>query len=156
MKNRNGAAAKPVRRKMILAVMTLAALVLAASTLVVSRAPSARGVEERCYELTGVVKSVDRAKRRAVIEHEKVGGYMEAMTMPFAIKDAKALREMRPGHRIKATLVVTDDGGMWLENITITTSAAAEAAEHTFVACVLKGDGRRGLRPVRKRPSARS
>lgn len=131
MKNRKVkvVTAKPARRKIILATSALAVLVLAAGAFAMSRAWSARGVEEGRYELTGVVQSVDRAKRRAVIKHEKVGDYMEAMTMPFAIKDAKALGELRPGNRIKATLVVTDEGAMWLENITINESAAAKAAE---------------------------
>ena len=80
--------------------------------------------QERRYELKGIVKSVDKPKRRAIIQHEKVGDYMGAMTMPFAIKDDKALGEMEPGDRIKATLVVTNDGGEWLEKITILAKGA--------------------------------
>jgi hypothetical protein len=45
---------------------------------------------------------------------------MDAMTMPFLLKDEKALNEMQPGDRIKATLVSTDDGAQWLEKIVIT------------------------------------
>jgi hypothetical protein len=50
---------------------------------------------------------------------------MGPMTMSYLIKDEKALREMRPGDQIKATLVVTDDGGEWLENVVITAKAGA-------------------------------
>jgi Cu/Ag efflux protein CusF len=78
-----------------------------------------RGRQESRYELKGVVQSVDKAKKRATIRHEKVGDLMDAMTMPFFIKDEKALTEMEPGDQIKATLVSTSDGGMWLEKITI-------------------------------------
>ena len=59
---------------------------------------------------------MDRPKRSAKIKHEKVSDYMGAMTMPFLVKDEKALNTMRPGDQIKATLVVTDDGRQWLEN----------------------------------------
>src|SRR5262245_34592762 len=42
-----------------------------------------RGRQENRYELKGIVKSVDKAKKRATIKHEKVGDLMDAMTMPF-------------------------------------------------------------------------
>jgi len=82
-----------------------------------------RGRQESRYELKGVVQSVDKAKKRATIKHEKVGDLMDAMTMPFFIKDEKALNEMEPGDQIKGTLVTTGDGGMWLEKITIIAKA---------------------------------
>jgi Cu/Ag efflux protein CusF len=82
--------------------------------------------KEKLYELRGVVKSVDMPNRSATIKHEKVGDYMGAMTMPFLIKDEKALKEMRPGDQIKATLVVTDDGGQWLENVVITSKGSGD------------------------------
>jgi Cu/Ag efflux protein CusF len=85
--------------------------------------------KEKRYELRGVVKSVDRTNRRATIKHEKVGDYMDAMTMPFLIKDEKALNTMRPGDQIKATLVVTGDGGLWLENVAITSKGNASLQE---------------------------
>jgi Cu/Ag efflux protein CusF len=82
-----------------------------------------RGRQESRYELKGVVQSVDKAKKRATIKHEKVGDLMDAMTMPFFIKDEKSLDEMEPGDQIKATLVTTSDGGQWLEKIMIITKA---------------------------------
>jgi Cu/Ag efflux protein CusF len=85
-----------------------------------------RGQQERRYDLKGVVQSVDKAKKRATIKHEKVGDLMGAMTMPFLIKDEKALNEMEPGDRIKATLVTTSDGGQWLEKVTIIAKAKKE------------------------------
>src|SRR5262250_2188660 len=60
-----------------------------------------REKQEIRYELKGVVQSVDKAKKRATIKHEKVGDLMDAMTMPFLIKDEKALNEMEPGDQIK-------------------------------------------------------
>src|SRR5262245_10171364 len=82
--------------------------------------------QESRYELKGIVQSVDKAKKRATIKHEKVGDLMGAMTMPFFIKDDKALNEMEPGDQIKGTLVTTGDGGMWLEKITIIAKAKKE------------------------------
>lgn len=83
---------------------------------------------EQRFEFKGTVKSVDRPNRSATIKHEKVGDYMEAMTMPFLIKDPPTLKQMQPGDRINAMLVVTDDGRQWLENVVITAKAAARNA----------------------------
>ncbi len=85
-----------------------------------------RGRQESRYELKGVVQSVDKANKRATIKHEKVDGLMDAMTMPFLIKDEKALNEMEPGDQIRATLVSTSDGRLWLEKITIIAKAGKE------------------------------
>lgn len=91
-----------------------------------SPAPSAQNRRnEQRFGFTGLIKSVDKANRRATIKHDKVGDFMEPMTMPFLIKDAKALNELRAGDQIKATLVVTDEGGQWLEQVTIRPRAQA-------------------------------
>ena len=89
----------------------------------------AEGSAEQRYEVKGTVVSVDRARRRATIKHEKIGDYMDAMTMPFLIKDDKALEAMQPGDRIVATLVVADDGATWLEKIVIVASSRKEKDE---------------------------
>lgn len=78
------------------------------------------------YEMKGVVQSVDKAKRRATIKHEKVADYMEAMTMPFPIRDDKALNEMQPGDQIVCDLVLGANGGGWLEKIRIVAKAKSE------------------------------
>lgn len=84
------------------------------------------------YELSGEVVSVDAAKPEAVIAHEAIDGFMDAMTMPFPIKETWAYGAMRPGDRITATLVV-DQGHSWLEQIVIVqesdTPLSAEARQ---------------------------
>jgi Cu/Ag efflux protein CusF len=125
MNRKNKSTSKTQRRRAggaVFVLLLLTGLVMAAS-LRVNNAPATLRQKERRYELKGVVKSVDRPNRSATIKHEKVGDYMGAMTMPFLVKDEKALNMMRPGDQIKATLVVTDDGGQWLENVVITSKA---------------------------------
>ena len=78
--------------------------------------------QTQSYEMVGEVMTIDKAKKRATIKHEPIKGYMDAMTMPFLIKDEKALEELQPGDQIRATLVVTGDGATWVEKITITAS----------------------------------
>lgn len=40
----------------------------------------------RRYELKGAVVSVDPPQQVVVISHDEIVGYMEAMTMPFTLK----------------------------------------------------------------------
>jgi Cu/Ag efflux protein CusF len=111
-----------------IALLLVAGLALAASVRM-NDAPIRMRQKEKRYELRGVVKSVDKPNRRATIKHEKVGDYMDAMTMPFVVKDEAALNKMRPGDQIKATLVVTGDGGLWLENVVITSKENSSSEE---------------------------
>jgi protein SCO1 len=77
--------------------------------------------DARRYELKGKVVAVDKAERRVTVAHEEIAGYMEAMTMPFALRqnDYWALDILEPGQTLSATLVV--DGGLtWVENIVVT------------------------------------
>lgn len=71
------------------------------------------------YPLKGKVISVDLAKQKVVVQHEKVEGYMEPMTMPFPIHDKDVLQTIAPNSEIKAELVVNPDQDYWLENVVI-------------------------------------
>lgn len=71
------------------------------------------------YELKGKVVSADKANHKVTIAHEKIGDYMEAMTMPFTLLDDWVYADLTPGAQIQATLVV-DQGMSWLENPIVT------------------------------------
>lgn len=79
------------------------------------------------YELKGKVVSVDKAQKKAKIEHEEVKGFMEPMTMDFPIHEDWIWDDLVPGSEIKAELVVDNAGKdpYWLEKIQI--SAAPNA-----------------------------
>lgn len=73
------------------------------------------------YTIKGRVISVDKAARKATIEHEAIVGYMEAMTMEFPIHADMVWNDLAPGAEIRGDLVV-DSGGkdpFWIENIVI-------------------------------------
>jgi len=71
------------------------------------------------YEFKGTIKTINKPQKTAVIRHERVGDYMEPMTMPFFIRDEKALAALEARDQIVATLVVTKKSGEWLENIVV-------------------------------------
>jgi protein SCO1/2 len=85
--------------------------------------------DERHYDIKGKVVSVDRQLHEVTIAHQSIPGYMEAMTMPYAMKEDWALGVLKPGDEITATLVL-EDGHSWLQEPVITEEAAdAEGAK---------------------------
>lgn len=87
-------------------------------------------VQGKRYELKGTVVSVDKPNRSATIQHGEIKGYMEAMTMPYKLKDTWPLDVMKPGDSIQATLVVTDDDA-WLEDVVIMQQSAVPSSAPT-------------------------
>lgn len=79
------------------------------------------------YDLKGTIVSVDKANQSATISHEEVKDFMDAMTMPFKLKDAWPLDVMKPGDEVQAALVVTDDSA-WLEDVVVIQKSAAQSA----------------------------
>jgi protein SCO1/2 len=70
----------------------------------------------KAYSVRGVVKEVEPAKKSVTVQHEKIPGYMEAMTMPFDVKNTNELRGLQPGDRISFRMMVTTNDG-WIEHI---------------------------------------
>lgn len=87
-----------------LLVAAVAALATAACRK--SEPPKSAPGLEKPYALKGVVVSVDRAGGKVTVKHERVPGYMDAMTMPFAVSEPKLLGDLRPGDTIEARLLV--------------------------------------------------
>jgi protein SCO1 len=77
---------------------------------------SAGGVKE--YAVRGVVVSTDAAHGEVKLKGEAIPGFMEAMTMSYAVADPAAISEMHPGDTIAATLV-DGETAMTLKNVVI-------------------------------------
>lgn len=77
--------------------------------------------EAKRYPLKGKVVSVDRAARKAKIDHEEIPGFMPAMTMDFPIHEDWVWDELQPGAGVHAELVVDNAARepYWLEKIGI-------------------------------------
>lgn len=74
----------------------------------------------REYRLRGRVESVDLVKKKVVVAHEDIEGYMKAMTMGFAVPDENALKMLNSGEKIEAKLIFdTRTNLTWLEQIEI-------------------------------------
>ncbi|MDH3492784.1 MAG: SCO family protein [Acidobacteriota bacterium] len=69
------------------------------------------------YPLRGEIVSLDKASKKASIKHEKIEGYMDAMTMDFEIRKPDWVwSELVPGSVVTGDLVVDNvNGDYWLE-----------------------------------------
>jgi protein SCO1/2 len=105
-------------------ILLLPLLILLALTACNKTSDQAPAGEAKRYELKGKVISVDRANKKAKIEHEAIPDYMAAMTMDFPIHEDWVWNDLTPGSEIRATLVVdnTAKDPYWLEKIGIVAS----------------------------------
>jgi protein SCO1/2 len=81
-----------------------ALIALALVSAVTPDADAARDADR--YPVTGMVLRVDAATRTFVASIEKIPGFMDAMAMPFEVKDARELAGLVPGAIVEFTLVV--------------------------------------------------
>ncbi len=62
--------------------------------------------EVQTFEGTGVVKNITPSKSHIIIEHKAIEGFMNAMTMPFRIKDQAVLEGIARGDKVNFVLTV--------------------------------------------------
>ena len=60
------------------------------------------------YQLNGEIVHLDPVHQLTVIRHQKIEGWMEAMTMEFPVKNIDEYRRLRVGEHITATVYVQD------------------------------------------------
>ena len=68
------------------------------------------------YEVRGVVRRVDREHHRAIIAHEAISGFMDAMAMEFAVPGDDDLARLQAGEKIAFRLSVTDRRS-WIDRV---------------------------------------
>jgi protein SCO1/2 len=72
----------------------------------------------RIFTVRGVVEQLKENGRIAVIKHEAIPGYMDAMTMPFTVRKTDDLRNLLPGAVVIFKFVVTPEDS-WLEDVAL-------------------------------------
>jgi protein SCO1/2 len=96
--------------------------------------------DARRFRLRGSVVGVDRVNGQLTIAHDRIDGYMDAMTMPFNLADARVMDQAPPGSRLLATLVVDADRS-WLEAVSFTNRPVdAATLRRSFTAGPQPGD----------------
>jgi protein SCO1 len=78
----------------------------------------------KTFPIRGKVVSVDAAKGSVTLDHEAIPGFMDAMTMPYPLKDKSLTSELHAGDHIVATLLVRKTADGWedpkLDKIVVT------------------------------------
>ena len=92
------------------------------------------------YPFTGRIVLLTPASQTATIDGDAVAGFMDAMTMPYKVKDAAAFKQLSTGDRISADVVVAQSNdaapGYWLENVRVTghvTEPPAKSADAVHI-----------------------
>jgi len=117
-------AVKPGWMNEVLKRMWSRGLVIALLGFAVFLAPNAKsagsmGTGEssvRVFAAQGVVREFSSGDHTVTISHEAVSNYMDAMTMPFKVKDLKELAGLHPGDQVTFRLHVTATES-WVDQI---------------------------------------
>ncbi len=83
------------------------------------------GQSAKQYKVRGVVVSTDAAKGQVTVDSEAIPGFMDAMIMPYTLKQPNIVSELHPGDTIAATLLVSGDASS-LDEIVVTAQAKAD------------------------------
>jgi Cu/Ag efflux protein CusF len=75
------------------------------------------------YPIQGEVINVDAPRKMLVVKHGEIPGLMSAMTMGYEVADEKEIGSLKPGDKISAELVVSDNVGK-LEHIVLVKHAS--------------------------------
>lgn len=78
----------------------------------------------RRYPLIGKIVSVDNDQKTLLVDGQAIPGFMDAMTMPYPVRDPHLLEGLQPGDQITADVVV-GTGGAYLQNIAVVKKSAA-------------------------------
>ncbi|MGB6721272.1 MAG: SCO family protein [Terracidiphilus sp.] len=79
----------------------------------------------KVYKLRGIVVSTNAATGEVTLDHEAIPGFMDAMTMPYKLKDPGILSELHPGDMLTADVLVSQgpDAEVLLDHIVIIAQA---------------------------------
>lgn len=75
----------------------------------------------KVYKVRGKVVATNAATGEVTLNHEAIKGFMEAMTMPYKLKDPSILSELHPGDVITADVLVSQgaDADVFLDHIVV-------------------------------------
>ena len=68
------------------------------------------------FQVKGIVVELLPAEKTVRIQHETIPGYMDAMTMPFDVKDTNELAGLNAGDSVTFRMLVTEKTG-WIDQI---------------------------------------
>jgi protein SCO1/2 len=96
----------------------------------------------KSYKLRGKVVGTNSATGEVTVNHEAIPGFMEAMTMPYKLKDANILTELHPGDVITADVLVSQgsDANVFLDHIVVVAQGKPDYKPATIYHVPAAGD----------------
>lgn len=113
--------------------------------------PDHRGTNVQTFAAQGVVKELKADGRTVVIAHEAIAHYMDAMTMPFKVKEPEELAGLGTGDKIRFCLRVTDTES-WIDGISKTGRALAKDGESAASASAVAAQATKPRHPLLNYP----
>jgi protein SCO1 len=94
------------------------------------------------YHVRGKVISTDAAHGIVVLDHEAIPGFMEAMSMPYQLKDPSVASELHPGDVITADVLVSKSAQstVVLDHIVVVAQARPDYKPAVFYHVPAAGD----------------
>ena len=116
-----------MKGKVLVRYLVLACALMA--TACTGMSPESRyeaSAEAKQYPIIGIVRGADKGARQIAVAHDAIPGFMDGMTMSFAVKEAWAVQVAQPGDRLSGTLVV-DGGRSWIQGVSLTKPPVPDA-----------------------------
>jgi len=107
------------------ALLALSALIAVNGCRRNSTPPAHSAAGEKTYHIRGVVVSTDAAKGTVTLDTDAIPGFMQAMIMPYTLKNPGIIGELHPGDTLTADLF-TSNAESALDNIVIVDQARAD------------------------------
>ncbi len=106
--------------------------------------PEAQGnsaANYKVYHLRGKVVSTNPATGEVTLKHEAIPGFMDAMTMPYKLKDPSILSELHPGDTITADVLVSQTSDdIFLDHIVVVAQGKPDYKPAIFYQVPAPGD----------------
>jgi len=105
-------------------------------------ASQSAGGSYKVYKLRGKVLSTSASSGEVTVNHEAIPGFMEAMTMPYKLKDSNILSELHPGDVITADVLVSQeaDANIFLDHIVVVAQGRPDYKPTTIYHVPAPGD----------------
>ena len=77
----------------------------------------------KSYHLKGIIAGTDATRGEVDINSEAIPSFMDAMVMPYKLKDPGIIQDLHVGDHLTATLLVPDTGPALIDEIVVTAQA---------------------------------
>ena len=109
----------------------LLAVVAGCEQKTVAPPPATPVAAAKVYDVRGIVQQIAADGRKATIKHEKIPGYMAAMTMDFSVRNTNELAGIAPNDEITFKLAVTENDD-WIEGVRFVAHHVSEVTNGVF------------------------